>query len=1049
MSAAPVDGGLGPSSSPVGGSGTHESRSDEPSLTTGSGNEVEYDWSQWMRWDWDDITSQTKSNHANDPSNSGLVLDPVSVNTTQSPVNVENMDFSADVSPPGSLTDPTRDWGSSVQGGRHVASSSSSYWKGWDLKNPSTSLSPQSNSSSTRKRKTTSDDDGSAGAEDDSPPESKLPAKKRSHNVIEKRYRANLNEKIAELRDSVPSLRAMSKQGNGSSPGDDDPDGAIPANKLNKASILSKATKYIHHLELRNKRLEEENRALKERLRQLDKLIDQSATASSGSASSPGSYTGTIDSSIGSPPSVFSHAEEPSPTQKPASSLHPPEGLLKVPDYIKQMRASAATDSPFAKSYIQDDRKSKRVSEGDGGGRPRMGLTNKFMLGTLAGLMVVESISTQKKTESTDKGLLAVPFSFLNDKVLPYIRAWHANMNMGPWNSWHVRAISNFLLTAVLVVGCAFVVFLYLFNSRPGFQRSPPKTASDSATAMTPSAFRRQAWLTSIQRVGVPRHRFFLEWFAVTSRWIEYTLGCLLGWKLYSWITGITEEDEKGRVKTWDIAIDAQLAGGDAEVSKSRLVLTIFAAGTLPRSPERMMLKALHCRILLWRLGEPGSFIFRVANDIARLLARYQWGLARKMNRSLPKDHPDSLPSHLAALVERECDEVMIDSVIQRAANLTWNRPTQEATDDDEALLDVVVEDPAIRSSLDSLAAWWSSHVLQRALLRSFEAGHDSPSTEKSRGLLREKLELALNVAPRPSAAYTRALAMKAVFFEEDRIQNIGAVLAALPSKKDKQTQASNFLDSSIPVSVREEIAIAVRCAMIAAILKARATNDTSLPSYLTVRKAIAWFNQLPLDPVELTLVGFTAVYHLLHVVTTYGDLLSASSSSESSSPPSSSGGPSPASTGSWADDERDRKPGATHKRTRSDSITEPTPQYGRVAEDLMYWARHAYNPAFYGFTNSLVDIVEAECIAVCKDVGIDVADHTQSVRSSLRKIMKAERKHRKQHTTGREQTAVEGEDSKGHRRHSLESNDTGYGSGSGSGSYGDDHRQSIMTPLT
>ncbi|KAL1968431.1 hypothetical protein VTN77DRAFT_1960 [Rasamsonia byssochlamydoides] len=1029
-----VDGGFEPPSSPVGGSAT---RSDEPSLTSGPANDLEQDWSQWMRWDWDDITSQTKSNH--DPSNSGLVPDPIST-------NIENMDFSADISPPASFPDLSRDWDSSIlQGRRHIASSSSSYWKGRDFKNPSISLSPQSNSPQTRKRKMTSDDDGSAGVEDDSPPESKkLPAKKRSHNVIEKRYRANLNEKIAELRDSVPSLRAMAKQGSGGSPADDDADGAPSVNKLNKASILSKATEYIRHLELRNKRLEEENRELKERLRQLDKAMDQSATVS---ASSPGSYTGTLDSSISSPPSVFSPVEEASAVQKPTSTLHPPEGLLKVPDYIKQMRASAATQGAFAKSYIQDDRNTKRGPEGDGGGGRRLGLTNKFMLGTLAGLMIVEGISTQKKTESTDKGLLAVPLSFWNDMVLAYIRSWQANLNMGSWNSWQVRAIFHFLLTAVVVVGCAFVVFLYLFNSRPGFQRSSPKTACVSATAMTPSAFRRQAWLTSIQRVGVPRHRFFLEWFAVTCRWIEYTLGCVLGWKLYSWITGITEEDEKGRVKTWDIAIDAQLAGGDAEVSKSRLVLTIFAAGTLPRSPERMMLKALHCRILLWRLGEPGSFVFRVANDVARLLATYQWGLARKMNRSLPKDHPDSLPSHLAALVERECDEVMIDSVIQRAANLTWNRPTQEATDDDEALLDVVVEDPAIRSCLDSLAAWWSSHVLQRALLRSFEVGH-GPSTEKTRDLLRAKIDLALNVAPRPSAAYTRALVMKAVFFEEDRIRNIGAVLAALPSKKDKdkQTQASNFLDSSIPVSVREEIAIAVRCAMIIAIIKARATNDNSLPSYLTVRKAITWFNQLPLDPVELTLVGFAAVYHLLHVVTNYGDLLSASSSSssESSSPvssPPSSGGPTPASTVSWADDERDRKPSATHKRTCSDSIGEPTPQYGRVAEDLMYWARHAYNPAFYGFTNNLIDTVEAECIAVCKEVGLDVADHAQSVKSSLRRIIKAERKHRK--NAGR---AAESEDSrdKGNRRHSLESNDTGYGSSS----QGDDRRQSTTQSL-
>jgi hypothetical protein len=267
--------------------------------------------------------------------------------------------------------------------------------------------------------------------------------------------------------------------------------------------------------------------------------------------------------------------------------------------------------------------------------------------------------------------------------------------------------------------------------------------------------------------------------------------------------------------------------------------------------------------------------------------------------------------------------------------------------------------------------------------------------------------------------------------------------LAALPSKKNKQTHASNFLDSSVPVSVREEIAIAARCAMIAAIIKARATNDTSFPSHLTTRKAINWFNQLPLDPVELTLVGFAAVYHLLHVVTAYGDLLSSSSSSAATSSDSSlssfkSAPPSleiDSSLPSTQLKREDHTSDATHKRTRSASNAEPTPQYSRVAGDLMYWARHAYNPAFYGFTTKMVDTVEAECISICKDVGIDMAaiTHAESANASLQKIIKAERKHRKKNSIG---LAEDKED----RRRSVESNDTGYGSDSEDG-----HSQRVM----
>lgn len=841
---------------------------------------------------------------------------------------------------------------------------------------PSDGIQPQSQLSlsgspdsfgTARKRKTSSDDDGSTVSGAPQNGGKKMPTKKRAHNVIEKRYRANLNDKIAELRDSVPSLRASSKGTNGTLLDDEDADGVTPANKLNKASILSKATEYIKHLEIRNRRLEDENTALKNRLRQLDKAAEQTVT-SAASVSSPSNYT---ESGASSSPSVFSHAED-VPSDHSPTSLYPPEGLLQVPEAFKKMQASSSQDSAWSQSYIQYPSGGSGTQTG-GSGRKRSNFPNKYMLGALAGLMILEGMGTEENTESTEKGLLAVPVNLL--KYLPRISSpsiayWNAVLQ-SYWSSWHARAIVHFLILATLVVGSAFVVFVYLFNAEPKHSDTSSKVPSSSGTSLSPYNFRRQAWLTSIQQVGVPRHRFFHEWYVVTSRCFEYVLRCLLGWKLYSWVTGITEEDEKGRVKTWDIAIDAQLAGGDAEISKSRLVLTIFAAGTLPRSPMRMMLKALHCRILLWRVGEPGSWSFFISNDVARALARYQWDLARQMHRSLPKDHPDALPSHLAALLSIDSEEVMIDSIVQRAANLTWNRPTQEASDDHEALLDIVEEDPAIQSSLDALAAWWSCHLLQRALLKYFEASSGGPESKKSRDLFKAKINLALYVAPQPSAAHTRALVMKAVFFEQDRVENIGAVLSALPSDngKNKKSHAFNFLDSSLPVSVREEICIAVRCAMIAAIFSARTTGDTSLPASFTMQKAINWFNQLPLDPVELTLLGFAAVYHLLHVVVSDTDYLSSSDSSTTSSPVPT------ASAASSADDEANETPHPVRERAvQSTSF----PNLGRVASELMYWARNAYNPAFYGFTSELVDVVEKECTSLCHSAGVDVADYSR-----------------------------------------------------------------------
>lgn len=127
----------------------------------------------------------------------------------------------------------------------------------------------------------------------------KLPAlgpKKTAHNMIEKRYRTNLNDKIAALRDSVPALRVMvhrleqnpNAAGNandmdvmeeikaeaGLDPNEDvDLGGLTPAHKLNKATILSKATEYIALLERKNRALAKENTSLRNRVEGFEMLV--------------------------------------------------------------------------------------------------------------------------------------------------------------------------------------------------------------------------------------------------------------------------------------------------------------------------------------------------------------------------------------------------------------------------------------------------------------------------------------------------------------------------------------------------------------------------------------------------------------------------------------------------------------------------------------------------------------------------------------------------------------------------------------------------------
>jgi hypothetical protein len=85
-----------------------------------------------------------------------------------------------------------------------------------------------------RKRKSSADDD-----DEDDDDDSHQPIKKTAHNMIEKRYRTNLNDKIAALRDSVPSLRIMSKSARGEDTTNDREElhGLTPAHKLNKATV--------------------------------------------------------------------------------------------------------------------------------------------------------------------------------------------------------------------------------------------------------------------------------------------------------------------------------------------------------------------------------------------------------------------------------------------------------------------------------------------------------------------------------------------------------------------------------------------------------------------------------------------------------------------------------------------------------------------------------------------------------------------------------------------------------------------------------------------
>ncbi|CAG8701541.1 44837_t:CDS:2 [Gigaspora margarita] len=84
--------------------------------------------------------------------------------------------------------------------------------------------------------------------------------KKVAHNVIERRYRNNINDRINDLKNVVPALCHLKSK-------DDDVieevDGIPAATKTNKATILKKAAEYIVHLKENNQKVKTENDVLR------------------------------------------------------------------------------------------------------------------------------------------------------------------------------------------------------------------------------------------------------------------------------------------------------------------------------------------------------------------------------------------------------------------------------------------------------------------------------------------------------------------------------------------------------------------------------------------------------------------------------------------------------------------------------------------------------------------------------------------------------------------------------------------------------------------
>ena len=558
-------------------------------------------------------------------------------------------------------------------------------------------------------------------------------------------------------------------------------------------------------------------------------------------------------------------------TQLPTPGTVDSPGMIQVPDEMKRIiQAQAAVGRPYPipqqqaqqnsalmrQQLIQQQQQAAHQGRWQHAG-PYFG---RLMVGSLAGLMILEAVreNEQSNESPAGRGLLAPALNLLGR--LPSI----SHVSIGGYALAAPQVLSNVKL--LLLLGALLWVFVpSLFAPKPPrpskTQQGPPEPMPSLAS---PLHVRRQAWLTAIQTVWVPRHNFILEAAALLLKTMKLSVRNTIGVHGYQMLTGLTEDQETARVKAWAIALDAQLAGGDGDINGSRLTLTLLASWTLPDTPLRLMLKALHIRVLIRQWGKNS-----LLNFLASEWARSNWNAAKQLKgmsgqtRGSPgaDTSEDDLPEHLAFLLDQECDEVLLDDIVQRAHNLAWNRQTEHDVSTQVEGMSTVVDDPAVRSPMDAVAAWWSSMVLQRSLVTSLTA---QDGGAESAQLVSDDIEAAAKAAPVGSNSQLRAVVARAALVDDNRELHIATAeqVRAPMLKSEGQSEGSTNIPALVDTPLSSlipdpDVDAAMRCADATAYLQHYAAPDrTILTNIMSV---------MP-DPTQsMSLLGCAAAFKLMN----------------------------------------------------------------------------------------------------------------------------------------------------------------------------------------
>ncbi|GBC09054.1 hypothetical protein RclHR1_08590005 [Rhizophagus clarus] len=335
--------------------------------------------------------------------------------------------------------------------------------------------------------------------------------KKVAHNAIERRYRNNINDRINDLKNVVPALCHLKSKDSKDDEEVDEVDGIPAATKLNKATILRKATEYITYLKTNNQKVKRENEALMKLIEALPGGIDL-YNIYMAECNEPDIHTPpkSVECSPGSSPPCSPKLDYDTPPT-------PPVGSRALMALFMCMTFFTSPSSNITQSHLTDHHHEGRVL-------------------------------TSSSTPIIEKNSLDV-----NDGVLTI-------------DLWYLARMFTFLICLTYILRPS----LFSFQSRRS--RKSNSIIISAVNYKTKDAKGLYLSLSSLAN-GLPAN-IFETIIGIISEFIKFSLRRLLGWDVMSGYTHADHEERSVEVALWGRIGEVELCGGNEKVSRLSILYT-------------------------------------------------------------------------------------------------------------------------------------------------------------------------------------------------------------------------------------------------------------------------------------------------------------------------------------------------------------------------------------------------------------------------------------------------------------------------------------------